>query len=141
MNKKLYYTDPLAAAYMAREFGVEFIPNVRGYSHAVIDLTLRGDNNEIVAWLMVDGELDGWNRRIGEALKPGEKIYIHPDSYDIFEPKVGDLYTDSNLLPSGLYGSVVTETDYATHAFKEDFDGRIIQRDNKPFFWPEVDDE
>lgn len=82
---KKYYKDPLAAAYMAREYDIRFVPNVRGYSHAVIDLTLRGEDHDIIAWNMVDGDLDGWNNRIGEALKPEEKIYIHPDSYNIFD--------------------------------------------------------
>ncbi len=132
---KLYYTDLLAAAYMVREFGVRFVPNIRGYSSpASVDLTIRGEDNQSISWLMVDGELDGWNNKIGEAIKPNEKIYIHPDSYHIFEPQVGDEGKDS---AGRLCRFIPNKWICWSRSGEPVYPMRIIQRNNKPFFMPE----
>lgn len=85
---KYYYTDPLAAAYMAREFGVAYV--IKDFK-----------------WL--DNACTCYNMRRENA----DKYYIHPDDYHIFEPQSGDMMAVD----------------------------KVIQRNNKPFFWPEVQDE
>lgn len=67
--KKLYYTDPLKAAWMAREFGVVFISSCT-------DDTLDWEND------FCEVSPQGWNC---------SKLYIHPDSLSIFEPMEGDV--------------------------------------------------
>jgi len=67
MNK-LYYDNPIKAAYMAREFSVRFV-----------------DTNGIEVFLTPFIDI--------EDIRPK---FIHPDSLDIFEPKEGDLLTGKN---------------------------------------------
>ena len=85
---KLYYDDPLAAAYMAREFGVEF----------------EGDNYQSLteSCYMANS-------------KPKEMPFIvRPNSLHVFEPMEGDLFFNCS----------------------KEKKRKIIQRNNKPFFWP-----
>ena len=116
---KLYYTDPLASAHMAREFGVKvLIENIR----------YQPDNGEDPYKWSSD-----WTEII-ECLnfKSGG---IHPDSYHIFELKPKDLIVvpDSTIpwevSPQGKYWN-----DSESWGPTDDY--KIIQRDNKPFFWP-----
>ena len=135
---KKFYTDPLQAAYMVREFGVRFVPNVKGYNHASIDLTIRGDTNENITWLMVDGELDGWNNRIGDALKPDEKIYIHEDSLPIFEPQNSDVGIDSaSRIYTWFGGKWIAQGKSSEPVYPVDIVTRWQQRTLKRFFTPQ----
>lgn len=101
---KLYYKDPLAAAYMAREFGVKFdIPN------SPTPLAMRREG----------------------------KYYIHPDSYHVFEPRVGDLVAYGWVsTPCQLIGKVTNEAIFNAHGvpIERDKYRKIIQRKGKPFF-------
>ena len=110
-EEKLYYTDPLAAAYMAREFGVN-----------IIDADGDSCNHESIDWAMF-------------IAMDFDQLYIHPDSYHIFEPQVGDLVTHEYYCPE-CSESLTTWGE----AFSQQLDSgeyKIIQRNNKPFFWPE----
>lgn len=110
MSKKLFYTDPLASAYMAREFGVEYRAKPSGLA-VTCDVSLD----------------DGMGKSIN--IKPnGDVYYIHPDSYHIFEPRVGDYVSfrkDKEVYLVDEYSSWDVPPD------------KIIQRNNKPFFMPE----
>lgn len=63
MTKRYFYTDPLAAAWMAKHFGMFFIHPYDGDAFC----------DEAVA---------GWG------ISP---VYIHPDSLHLLESQVGDL--------------------------------------------------
>tara|TARA_R110000868_G_scaffold365633_1_gene628526 strand:- start:588 stop:1043 length:456 start_codon:yes stop_codon:yes gene_type:complete len=81
----LFYKDPLKAAYMAREFGVEFANSSRDI-HEDCQRTLE------FLWgkTILSGELKVLNSQIYK------RYLIHPDSLDIFKPMVGDVtYNDS----------------------------------------------
>lgn len=133
---KKYYTDPLAAAYMAREFGVKLVSRHTDEQMEEYDVPESGRyfdwwNGAIV---------DGWSHdieMIADAVKyieaASDKIYLHPGSYNIFEPMVGDMCkcieTDVNGEDWDFVGP------YAT-IDPDNFDS-IIQRQGKPFFWPE----
>ena len=121
---KLYYTDPLAAAYMAGEFGIEL--GLDGVTDLVtgrfIDYTL-----EII---------DSCGKR-----RDGVRFTIHPDSYHIFEPKVGDLVTAKNDFVQYVAfiekdGLAKCNVHPATYLKNFQFVS-IIQRDGEPFFTPE----
>jgi hypothetical protein len=69
MTQRFFYTDPLAAAWMAKHFGMDFVAKWRA----------RGRTNAV---LRIAGSAD----RLFE---------IHPDSLHLLEPQVGDVYYNS----------------------------------------------
>lgn len=64
-----------------------------------------------------------------EGITHDRNYVIHPDIYHILEPQVGDL-----LLWSGHYHVAYTEDEAKKFKY-----GKIIQRNGKAFFWPEMD--
>ncbi|MCE9567638.1 MAG: hypothetical protein K8U57_37025 [Planctomycetes bacterium] len=122
-QKRYFYTDPLAAAWMAKHFGMEFITKDGLITRCVLPL--------------VDG------------LKTGDCYYIHPGSLHLLEPKNGDLCRTSGFERIGNSGSQYNEYDFTDVAFDFGYgpiierDGcgysptEIIQRDGKPFHWPQ----
>lgn len=114
MNKKLYYNHPLISAYMAREFCVRYINNIKGFR---CDVLSEGKETP----------------HFFEVCKADicDKYYIHPDSYHIFEPKDGDVLQDRK-------GECLI---YSTHQNLDLKYFKIIQRNNRPFFWPESEKE
>lgn len=127
---KLYYTNPLAAAVMAKEFGVQY-------------------SNKF----LYGGEI-GYNIEnqggFGEDI---DKFYIHPDSYHIFEPQEGDIILaleekakkiTSDEECKNLYGGLQDDEVLRKTTFEKWLiigDDKIIQRNDKPFFTPEREDE
>ncbi len=119
--KKLYYTDPLAAAYMAREFGVK-------YENCTFDTKITSFR-EISKGLIKGREIDWFDR-----------YYIHPDSYHIFEPQGIDLIeviTPENYPHHALQVHLMYYRGRGYRAIQDNESVKIIQRNNKPFFWPE----
>ena len=135
MMSKLYYDDPLKAAIMARDFGVKYRAKPRGLA--------------VTCDVSID---DGMGERIN--IKPnGDIYYVHKDSADIFKPMVGDVLSDTsskclevvdndwekrNKWDGGRirYSKMITICD-AQNRFVKGF-SKIIQRDGKSFFTPEV---
>lgn len=111
---KLYYDDPLAATWMAREFGVEYTRDHK-HTHLLNPPKIYADASFLgKIYLTVKGAC-------------GEKATIHPDSLHIFEPQEGD----AMLRPSGEpFISTGRRVIAAIHG------NVIIQRNGKPFFWP-----
>lgn len=120
---KLYYDDPLVAAYMSREFGVttsseqcakNFNWEEWAHSDSLIKIFIYENNLSI----------DEFYEHCG-------KFYIHPDSLPVFEPREGDL--------------VCVDDTYYTVDKYDKFGGikeyKIILRNGKPFFWQKVDGE
>ena len=114
---KLYYDDPLQAAYMAREFGVK----------------LEDENENRIEWVDGHGFVLFDSEDVVDFVGMGiETFYIHPDSYRIFEPQEGDRnikgfvfekgqWVIDGMIPAAMFSEVPRE---------------INHRDNKPFFWP-----
>lgn len=108
MTKKLYYADPLAAAYMANEFGVKYQSEIKMDWLSAQSYTSRGNFSRI-----------------------NKEYYIHPDSLDIFQPKEGDRNIDGLIYTNGQWIGL----GYASSAYI--YENRDIdKRDNKPFFTP-----
>lgn len=110
---RYYYTDPLAAAWMAEYFGMRFI----------------GDEGQDLD--LADG--CGFWRGGTYYFYDNEKlIYIHPDSVHLLEPQEGDLLWVAT--PEGLAAEF--------HQSPSPYGGNqevieTIQRNGKAFHWPE----
>jgi len=121
MENRLYYDCPISAAYMAKNFNVDFTNQTNSYRYWYADLVENiNDERE-------------------------EKLYIHPDSLSIFEPQEGDLVTTSGY-PAKIIGKLLGKTDCfavefgskndPSYAYKKDID-LIIERNGKPFIMPQ----
>ena len=103
---RYYYTCPIQAAYMAKEFGMVF---TEMYS-AEIEIL---DGNLVVSDIV---DVDGG------------KFYIRPDSEKLLEQEAGDLCAPKDFDNTG---SAFPAAILGANA------GKIMQRNGKPFFWPE----
>jgi|DEB0MinimDraft_6_1074348.scaffolds.fasta_scaffold00048_12 hypothetical protein len=147
---KLYYDDPLIAAYMAREFGVNYN----------IYRRVKGE------WIKVPLHIKDAKRATKTYVSnlilksKRKKHFIHTDSIGIFEPQVGDLITDKHdfKLNKSDYESpskflieksnelfnltclsqfILTEDNYDCAWSDYHWEGQeIIQRNGKNFFMP-----
>lgn len=113
--KRYYYTDPLAAAWMAKHFGMVF------------DRWTEG--------------LGKWTGRLSgsDTLQDFEdctQLFIHPDSLHLLEPRAGDLV--QWLIHDGQGGYIPGAGVYGYFCGKGKVE-RIVERDGKQLFWPEVE--
>ena len=106
-DKKLYYTDPLAAAYMSREFGIKIYANQKCTCSYEQPRDIAGDV---------------------------PNFYIHPDDCHIFEPQVGDKDEDGFRFENGAWVRIEMN-GYIIIIDADESD--TARRNNKPFFWPE----
>lgn len=80
----------------------------------------------------------------------GSRIYIHPDSLQLLEPILGDV-VEYGVHNCTYVGEMPTAVDRVRWTKQLGYKGmedvihpdkqyvrRIIQRDGKPFFWPEA---
>lgn len=138
MNK-YYYDCPIAAAYMMKNFGVDFIRD-----------------GEKLSWKYYPNWID---------LLPFDELvknYIHPDSMKIYEPKAGDVierYVGGFMEPWKLAGEDrgvqmtlmdekrLRESQMTSHIFPAyrltnrlgtPGWGGIIQRNGLSFIWPKT---
>ena len=115
---KLYYDDPLIAAYMGREFGVEF------------------ENEDETATFVMEGGAEYATLSQIQQCVLHHKYYIHPDSYHIFEPRGDDIGIADGILChyyksyKEWIGTDDLETAFCT--------AEIIMRDGKHFMMPSV---
>lgn len=130
---KLYYTDPLKAAWMAREFGVEYTNfaenNVRPQD-MVLSILYNGKIMQglktSTAWRdNTTGEIYGQTQR--------DKFTIHPNSCRIFEPQEWDVgFNADGLLIQYYEGMWRYQNEPSLTPLDE-----IISRNGKAFFTPE----
>lgn len=115
---RYYYTDALAAAWMAREFGVEFaIPSYEIWFGTSIE-TMR----ELCRYCHDD------------------YFYLTPDSEKILEPQEGDIKTIEHAPPMARTRDDFKESLAETLGITQpSIITKVIQREGKPFFWPEVE--
>ena len=113
---KYYYTCPIKAAYMAKEFGI-IIGMIVGSSEII---RCSKDWENVV------------NYRCGN-------MYVAPESKHIFEPEAGDIFSYK------MFGKVATyilpENQDGKEWVKEANEIQIIMRAGKQFFMPEVEKE
>ena len=116
MTKKYYYTDPLAAAWMSKHFNI----NIE-WADGTISDDYTGDN------------IVYYEKHLGTE----SPYYIHPDSVHILNPQVGDvIYIKLDGGGVGIWETVDAEdSQYSINR-----GGKIIQRNNTAFMWPEVEE-
>ncbi|WP_020472343.1 hypothetical protein [Zavarzinella formosa] len=128
-----FYTDPLAAAWMAKHFGMAYAVDglVDGESIAAPRLFASKHIFE-----------DKIHLHVSDAV--GRRYYIHPDSLHLLEPHKHDLVDFVWIHPCGESFHEMTLLHTGFESFCEestcDYDShRIIQRNGKAFIWPEVE--
>lgn len=123
-----FYTDPLAAAWMAKHFGMRFVEH-GSYSGTII--YTEGRNGDT-------------------AIAEHSRYTIHPASLHLLEPLVGDIlnwqtgkgepwWEDHSRYiypPQGTH-DVFTAESAARMLGKPELSAKIIRRDGRVFFWPE----
>lgn len=118
-NKRYYYTDPLAAAWMGEKYDMEF--QVSEHGHFELGILVDEDNLFMEEWC------------------EDEHFYIHPDSLHLLEPKVGDVI--SGLAGGGkLYNRIIQEVVEGAEENAAALISKgcaIIQRNGIAFIWPE----
>lgn len=135
MTKRYFYTDPLAAAWMAKNFGMIFqfqgecasdsFTAQNGYRAeiSIRHIPVRGGLGDSPAYLRID---------FGDWVIP-EKHYIQPDSLHLLEPQVDDI---------GIVG--IPEMPVPVKFTKGILDNcailNIIKRNNIPFMCPEMEE-
>lgn len=119
MTKRAFYTDPLAAAWMAKNFGMKFTSGVNSTLISVDDLLM----GEALGWRLKK-DSDDW-------------VYIHSDSLHLLEPIINDvLWT----VKDGFFDvqricDVYDKPKYNTWKLH-----KIIERNGIPFMWPEFEE-
>lgn len=128
---RYYYDCPIKAAYMHKNFGVNFCDKT--------GLTVSANPS---LWYMAERHY------------MAQSLYIHPDSMGIFEPQVGDLVkatynkecTFVHRIVSGVEIDHYLVGGFPDHYGYPDYIGdgerkifKIIQRKGIPFLWPDVE--
>jgi hypothetical protein len=123
---RLFYSDPLAAAYMAKHFGMRFISEVIENAEVMPhDVMFHPTLSEDESTLVADGELH--DAVCLTCAEPEDKLYLHPGSLPLLEVQLGDMVSD------GINGiAVLLEVQ-----LEQCRGARIIQRQGTPFMWPE----
>lgn len=133
---KYYYTCPIKALYMIKEFGVEF----ETYHQSKIDgrpFFFKKFNDMWVNNVNID-DGDGSVRLVDllyckdeSKTRVNDKIYVSKESEHIFDPEEGDLTLLDKKEPCFAY----------KHSLIHKHRMSIIARDNKQFFMPEVEND
>lgn len=136
---RYFYTDPLAAAWMAKHFGMKLRVDADSNGGYMIDAGARfidcGDTFR---------EL--WERDFSSL----GKMYVHPDSLHLLDPQLGDIITVNDpaidyhgycFRPDIIYRTYI-DGSYGTDEFActKSADVRVSQRhcgDLIAFHWPD----
>jgi hypothetical protein len=146
MSKKYYYTCPIKALYMMKEFGVEFETKhqsefngkhfFRGLGKLWVDnIDISGDSIRICSLLYLENN---------DKTCVNNKFYVAEESEHIFEPKNYDLakFTrDDGISTIAQYDEVKKAFINGNFRILKKYNPKIIMRDNKQFFMPEVEND
>ena len=131
MSKRYYYTDAIVVLYMMKEFGVEF------YTKGFLDVESDFLEKELGFHLEI-------RTLYNKLCNVNSKIYVATKSQEIFKPKDYDLAGFTR--DDGI--STIAQYDEAKKAFingsfriLKKYNPKIIMRDNKQFFMPEVEND
>lgn len=126
-EKRYFYRDPLAAAWMEKHFGMRFLLNEKETE------SIRILGNQINCYPHHE--------------KFEIKIHIHPDSLHLLEPQENDVVKYVEYFTT-INSSAVTEQYYYGFWFPTHTAGgityqnhykEIIRRNNIAFMWPDVE--
>lgn len=155
MTKKLYFDCPLIAGYMAKEFGVKYCHKWFGKSKMtpIVDYCHMSNLQYTVLYEERNKESDfnpKW-KGCSVQVNSNERIYIAPESLDIFELRQHDLVTNTHdyhnakfrpcsgrvmaVINGGrdVYIQVSERRNGKSHFCEEITSLIITMRNNKPF--------
>jgi hypothetical protein len=122
---RYFYTDPLAAAWMAKRFGMRFDVDMEDVLLAVYHF-----HRQQTQHLDISPELQNISVTV-----TGRKIFVHPGSLHLLEPKVGDLL---EVLENGFNVAKRVHDAFDLKALKSEWRLlEIIHRAGTRFHWPE----
>jgi len=124
MSKKYYYTCPIKALYMMKEFGVKFECK-----------DANGDVYDFQEWYLNSNNISELSLELENF---PISIYVAKESEHIFEPKKGD--EGRWLRPIGAHYANHNGEQWVSHGIEPN-PPEIIIRDNKQFFMPEVEND
>ena len=120
MSKRYFYTDPLAAAWMAKQFGMRVV-------HPYV---AASGNPE-----MWDSDTHSFEGFVSE-FPGGSRLYLHPDSLPLLEPQIGDRDEDGFIYAAqGDW----RRADSTGCSIRSAGICRTAKRNGIPFMWPEVE--
>jgi len=133
MTKRLYFTCPIKAIYMMKEFGVEF-----ECQHENFDDKDDGFTEPYFDFRFLEIEQPETIGTLLDYIDNLGRIYVAPESEHIFEPKYWDLGRcfKRNIIANfidGKWENGTVKFDLKTT--------KIIMRNNIQFFMPEVENE
>lgn len=123
---KYYYTCPIKALYMMKEFGVKFELGYGAFRNYKIE----------------DNSIHSIREFINDCLDYGQdfrKFCVSEESEHIFEPKEGDVGLLDNRHSAIFQGGSWRYDEMISDSkpyFEKEHRGKIIMRDNKQFFMP-----
>jgi hypothetical protein len=135
--KRYFYTDPLAAAWMAKHFGMRFDVDMEDVLFAVYQF-----HRQQAQHLDISSVLPNISVTV-----TGRKIVAHPDSLHLLEPRVGDLcrfkHQRYGRITGDTHERVIGNMTYKVVEVEEYYEEAsefeaIIQRGGLSFFWPEA---
>ena len=131
MSKRYYYTDAIVALYMMKEFEVKF------YTKGFLDVESDFLEKELGFHLEI-------RTLYNKLCQVNSKIYVAPESEHIFKPRNYDLAGFTR--DDGI--STIAQYDEAKKAFingsfriLKKYNPKIIMRNEKQFFMPEVEND
>jgi hypothetical protein len=129
-----FHTDPLQAAYMARDYGVKFERDITTFSEA-----RRKGFIQKFGKFYTPEQLAGHAGSNKASRK--DRYYVHPDSYSIYEPQVGDGFSYKQKAYGVMFCDTIKyiDSEYEVEGYCATVDIKelkTIQRNNKPFFTP-----
>lgn len=125
-----FYTDPLAAAWMAKHFGMEL---TRTHCHRA-DGAFGESMRPVPLWILA--------RDVENQVSEAVRYYLHPDSLPLLEPRAGDLVLACTDSPAVL--TFVETLSYVVFGDRPPGGDRVVavrevvRRDGKPFHWPQA---
>lgn len=123
---KYYYTDPLAAAWMAKYHGMWFDAEIpMNLAAGAINYVQNGSYASLAYYHDL----------------VSERLYIHPNSLHLLYPQIGD-FIEGVSLPILIGKSEnMSSLEDAVRWISEERIAHIIQRNGTPFMWPEYEDD
>jgi hypothetical protein len=119
MTRRYFYTDPLAAAWMAKHFGMEF-----SFRNEI-------NPNGKVGLPAIESHISH-----GHLQLEGGRFYIHPDSLHLLGPRDGDINIKGLVYMHCSYHDKMLWVDLYCGNYCEER-GQTIRRNGTPFMWPE----
>lgn len=140
MTQRYFYTDPLAAAWMVKHHGLK----IHGPVHTAVGARAISIK-PMPVWILA---------RAIEAQEKGQayedaKYCIHHDSLHLLEPRVGDFFRWTTSAGKDWHethhrfvreGADERYTIGTAKRLIEELHGKILERNNMPFIWPQSEE-